>query len=77
MHGGDMNSKHLAIGIAGLIVGISAGAAISVAANGSAANITFCVNKTTKVVTQKTSCSGSETRLQVAAQGRSNVKAAE
>lgn len=64
-----MNSKSLAIGIAGLIVGISAGAGISVAANSPATNITLCVNKTTKVVTQKTKCSSSETRLLVSTKG--------
>ena len=64
-----MNSKHLAIGIAGLIIGISAGAAISVAANTPTKTITLCVNKTTKVVTQKPTCTRSETRLQIAAQG--------
>lgn len=66
---GGMNSKFLAIGIAGVIVGLSAGAAISVAANTPTKSITFCVNKATKVVTQKTSCSRNETRLQIAAQG--------
>jgi hypothetical protein len=64
-----MNSKYLAIGIAGLIIGISAGAAISVAANTPTKTITLCVNKTTKVVTQKTKCTRSETRLQIAAKG--------
>ena len=65
-----MNSKFLAIGIAGLIVGISAGAAMSVAATSSSTNITFCVNKTTKAVTQKSTCTRSESRLQVSTQGQ-------
>ncbi len=64
-----MKSKYLAIGIAALILGVSAGAAISVAATSPSKTITLCVSKTTKVVTQKTSCSRSETRLQLAAQG--------
>jgi hypothetical protein len=64
-----MKAKIVAFGIACGLFGMAAGAAISVSANTPIKAINFCVNKTTKVVTQKTNCSRSETRLQVAAQG--------
>lgn len=64
-----MDSKFIAVGLAGLLVGVSVGAAVAVSANTPTKVVTLCVNKTTKAVTQKSSCSRSETRLQIAAQG--------
>lgn len=64
-----MNTKVIALVSGALVIGIGIGYAASVSANTQASVINFCVNKTTKVVTQKTNCSRSETRLQVAAQG--------
>lgn len=54
----------------GLVLGLAGGTAYSVNAAGSTGMVNFCVNKITKVVTQKSKCGTTETVLSVSKNGR-------
>lgn len=63
-------SKTTAVASFGLVLGLTLATAYSVNAAGSNEVVAFCVNKTTKVVTQKTKCAKTETVLAISKTGQ-------